>query len=495
MTRGRLRLNPLEQAGYRTVADVLTASQARLEQVPGVGPQTASQVIAAARQLAVAAAHNTTVRLDPDQPGEAETGLLALLSAVMRAEEIAAALRARVERTDVEVRRLLPEARPAASRLRMAFARKRTRGAALDAVRQVQQFLTHPDVAGFATEIQQRTAELDTWRPEPRQLWRDYQSRAAAYHALLSGLGDRERDVDAHHGFVPKDLARQVTDHALDGRYLRVSLRGYQAFHSALIAWRLHGPGRDAALRVWTHEGGIGVTTFETLRDVRLPDTVEVHMLVVDEAHYAKNPAAQRSRAVARTAERARRVLFMTGTPMENRVEEFRTLVSYLRPGLAAQIRATDAVSGAKAFRKAVAPVYLRRNAEDVLSELPERLEMDDWVEFGLDDFRAYRDAVASGNFMAMRRAAFAPGSAARTAKLVRLLDIVDESAANGWKVVVFSFFRDVLSTVHAAVGDAAYGPLTGSIPPTARQGLIDEFTRASGHAVLVSQIDAGGVG
>ncbi|MGH3977796.1 MAG: C-terminal helicase domain-containing protein, partial [Pseudonocardiaceae bacterium] len=42
---------------------------------------------------------------------------------------------------------------------------------------------------------------------------------------------------------------------------------------------------------------------------------------------------------------------------------------------------------------------------------------------------------------------------------------------------------------------DAAYGPLTGSIPPTARQGLIDEFTRASGHAVLVSQIDAGGVG
>ena len=55
-------------------------------------------------------------------------------------------------------------------------------------------------------------------------------------------------------------------------------------------------------------------------------------MLVVDEAHYTKNPNAQRTQAVREWAGRSRRVLFLTGTPMENKVEEFRVLVGHLRP-------------------------------------------------------------------------------------------------------------------------------------------------------------------
>ena len=47
-------------------------------------------------------------------------------------------------------------------------------------------------------------------------------------------------------------------------------------------------------------------------------------MLVVDEAHYIKNPAAQRTAVVQAWVGRARRTLYLTGTPMENRVEEFR---------------------------------------------------------------------------------------------------------------------------------------------------------------------------
>ncbi|MGH8930349.1 MAG: helix-hairpin-helix domain-containing protein [Egibacteraceae bacterium] len=65
-TEGRLRLGPLEAAGYRTVADVASASSSRLEQVEGVGPQTASQAVAAARQLASAVEESIAVRLDPD---------------------------------------------------------------------------------------------------------------------------------------------------------------------------------------------------------------------------------------------------------------------------------------------------------------------------------------------------------------------------------------------------------------------------------------------
>jgi SNF2 family DNA or RNA helicase len=100
---------------------------------------------------------------------------------------------------------------------------------------------------------------------------------------------------------------------------------------------------------------------------------------------------------------------------------------------------------------------------------------------------------VAAGNFVAMRRAAYA--EPAKSAKLQRLLEIVGEAAENKLKVVVFSYFRDVLTAVQEALSAPAFGPITGSVTATARQELVDDFTAAAGHAVLLSQIQAGGVG
>src|SRR5690606_15253616 len=111
-----------------------------------------------------------------------------------------------------------------------------------------------------------------------------------------------------------------------------------------------------------------------------LPD-VGIDAVVVDEAHFAKNPEAQRTRAVRDVVRRARHVVLMSGTPMENRVEEFRTLVDHIRPDLAANIHASSGVAGADAFRRAVAPVYLRRNQVDVLDELPPRIDAAEWVD------------------------------------------------------------------------------------------------------------------
>ena len=126
----------------------------------------------------------------------------------------------------------------------------------------------------------------------------------------------------------------------------------------------------------------MAVTTFGTL--ARLPDAVrssDAALLIVDEAHFIKNPAAARSQAVEAAIAGAQRTLFLTGTPMENRVQEFRNLVDYLQPRIAARVSADDAVAGARAFRRAVAPVYLRRNQEDVLYELPDKIEIEDWVQ------------------------------------------------------------------------------------------------------------------
>jgi SNF2 family DNA or RNA helicase len=180
---------------------------------------------------------------------------------------------------------------------------------------------------------------------------------------------------------------------------------------------------------------------------------------------------------------------------MENRVEEFRTLVHHLQPNVAQKVSAVDGLAGAACFRSGVAPVYLRRNQTDVLQELPPRLETEEWVTLSGDDFAAYREAVSERNFMAMRQAAYVAGTAKGSQKLARLVDIVEEATANDRKVVVFSFFRRVLDLIAGELGDVAMGPLTGSVPPTKRQALVDDFTAAATARVLVSQIEAGGVG
>jgi SNF2 family DNA or RNA helicase len=174
---------------------------------------------------------------------------------------------------------------------------------------------------------------------------------------------------------------------------------------------------------------------------------------------------------------------------MENRVEEFSNLASYIRPDLAAG----SAGLTPRAFRKHLAPAYLRRNQEDVLTELPELVEVEEWIPMSASDQARYRQAVADGNFMAMRQAAFQSGS--RSEKLQRLLEIAQEAAKNNRKTIVYSYFRDVLAAVVNAMPGTVIGPLTGSVPPARRQEMVDRFAAAEDGAVLTAQIAAGGVG
>ena len=65
----------------------------------------------------------------------------------------------------------------------------------------------------------------------------------------------------------------------------------------------------------------------------------------------------------------------MTGTPLENRVDEMCFLVGCLRPDVAGEIQDMKYISSAPQFREKLAPVYLRRTREDVLDELPALIE------------------------------------------------------------------------------------------------------------------------
>ena len=96
---------------------------------------------------------------------------------------------------------------------------------------------------------------------------------------------------------------------------------------------------------------------------------------------------------------------------------------------------------------------------------------------------------------MAMRQAAYAPGTRAGAAKLARLADLVEEAISNDRKLVIFSFFRSVLGVIADVLDGVAMGPLTGSVPPAKRQQLIDDFTSDRRPRALITQIEAGGVG
>lgn len=163
------------------------------------------------------------------------------------------------------------------------------------------------------------------------------------------------------------------------------------------------------------------MTTFGTL--ARLPAEVrdaDVAMLVVDEAHFVENPDAARSQAVAAAVGRAQRALFLTGTPMENRLTQWRALMrsaAPLRRSTCAAIRSTSPPSFPRRSKS-------RRGCSSATPT-------------------SVRIAQRWSNLQAMRQAAFSTGSA----KLERLREIVEEAAQDGMKVLVFSYFLGALDT------------------------------------------------
>lgn len=551
-TAGRLRLGPLAAAGFTTVLDVLDAPERALLAVPGVGQQTVTQLYGAARQVASAIEHGLKLRVDLDPTNQRSTVLLTALYRLDAVHRAAEQVRPSVMPIGAGLATDMPVSLPATGRLRWLFTGGRRKAQATASVARIAETLRWTDENNLWQALDY-VAAVARQPPSAEQVWRDFERRSPEYYGLLGEIVDLKLDIAAAEGFLPAEIVARVHEQELDETFRTVSLRGYQSFGarfslvqrrviigdemglgktiqaiaaiahlkatgathflvvcpaSVLINWtreirarstltpyQLHGPERETNLRRWISRGDVGVTTYESLRALTIPARVTIAMLVVDEAHYTKNPDAQRSRNVNTIARRADRVLFLTGTPMENRVEEFRNLVGYLQPQVVPHIQSRDAVAGPDVFRKAVAPVYLRRNLEDVLAELPELIQVDEWEEFGPADFTAYRQAVAQGNFMAMRRAAFASGDPTRSAKLQRLIEIADEAGDNGHKLIVFSYFRAVLVKVHAALGIRAFGPLTGDVPPAKRQALVDSFATANGRSVLVSQIQAGGVG
>ena len=326
-----------------------------------------------------------------------------------------------------------------------------------------------------------------------RATLRRYQDFGARYLIVQKRtlLGD-----DMGLGKTVQVLAAMCHLHANGGRHffvvapnsVLVNWQREAAKHTELPAYLAHGADREDAIDEWNHKGGIAVTSYSTLPKIAHL-LKRVDFLAVDEAHYAKNPEAKRTVAVEMLAKRSSYVSLMTGTALENSVEELQNLLEIAHPGAVRTIR--PLLRADRSFDKAgiarqLAHVYLRRTQADVLTELPERIEVEEWVTLTEDDRAEYNAQPV--NIMLKRRAA-----TATEAKYERLEDLIAEHRQADRKVVVFSFFRQVLDDVSDMFGGCPQ--ITGDISSAERQRIIDGFTAAPGFAVLASQIDAGGVG
>jgi superfamily II DNA or RNA helicase len=567
VTDGGLRLNAIEAVGITTVGQLLRRDEASLDNIEGVGPATAKQALSAAAKVWHAAARNVSVLPDPsDASARSDPNAAALLAGLHHYQWVEAY--ARPVNGIPGISEVIARIRAGVATIDVPFTPGADYAGLDAVAAELQPLLTSAEVVAAVAALPQALQSVAAYPSitDTNWFWTDYRQRAADYAATLerTAIGEANRaHADQLRGGLSSDVADRVEAVQLDCRGLDVSLRGYQEFgikfavaqqrvilgdemglgktiqalgamahlsatesashflvvtpasitgnwlreiglRSTLPAHLLHGDHRQVAVDRWSASGGIAVTSYETLRAIGPLSGVAPSLLVVDEAHFVKNPDAARTRAVKAWVDVSPRVLFMSGTPLENRVDEFTALVATVNPLFGEQLNGEQAqlsLAGAdpSQFREQVSPVYLRRNQEDVLHELPETIEMEEWVELTADDTATYRAAVAAGEIMGMRQAATLGSwidGPVRSAKFVRLAELLEEYQHEGRKVVVFSYFRRVLSAVEQLLGPAGgCSVITGDVAPARRMALIDTLSTAPGFAVLACQIEAGGVG
>ncbi len=292
------------------------------------------------------------------------------------------------------------------------------------------------------------------------------------------------------------------------------------------------------ARRVLDEEAEVTLTTYALLRnDVEVLAAQRWDAIVLDEAQAIKNPGSQVARAAYRL--RASFRLTLTGTPVENRLDELWSQMHFVNPGLLGgresfrdkydrPIEAGEP-GAADRLRHRIRPFLLRRLKADVATELPPRTDAVLHCELDPEERQVY-EAIrlatqkqvvaqldAGGNVLQVLEAllrlrqaacdaALVPGQASSfgvlpdgspraSAKLRRLVASLDELVSAGHKALVFSQWTSLLDRVEPQLDGAgiAYSRLDGSTRD--RAAVVREFQSPEGPPVLLISLKAGGTG
>ncbi len=256
-------------------------------------------------------------------------------------------------------------------------------------------------------------------------------------------------------------------------------------------------------------------------------------MAVFDEAQALKNPLTKRASAAREI--RADFRLALTGTPIENRIEDLWSIFAVIAPGLLGGFerfkrrfgQAAPGTPAGKALRQLVRPFLLRRLKSAVLDELPARTEQNIVIEPSDDEKAFYEvmrrravDSVGQAPGSQKRFLILAwltklrlaccspaladeelaqrgrPGALSVSCKLDRLLEVLEELLAGGHKALVFSQFTSFLKLVRKALEREGISSLylDGQTSEKARRERVESFQQGSCGVFLLS-LKAGGTG
>lgn len=542
-----LPVNQLINAGYQTVYDVSRFTVNQFLSVKGIGDKSAHPLKSSVEKIKQSVHLGTAGRINPDDLTRLDYDALEAIylkhHILIENEHILKD----IQNFRADFQKDFDSVKEQGNFIVSLFQSKEKK----DKIQQSIQSLNDRNVTGRFKDIDDAYLKVINFKVDEQTLKADFIANNIKYYSEIESLTGQTNKKDAED--IPSELVEAVNAVELNTEGLDLTLRHYQAFGakymlyskrvllgdemglgktvqalavlnhlnhdgkqafivvcplSVVANWKretekftklnaliYHGKDRDQVFKQWQEEKGILITTFSHTRNIDKDAVDHLDALIVDEAHYIKNPEAKRSISVYELAEKAEYVSFMSGTPMENRLEEMKQLISVLQENIADKISNELHLLEPKKFKREVAAVYLRRNRADVLGELPELEIIEQWSDFGQEEQVLYDQAVENGKVMTMRRAAWQGGSPDKSPKLDALREICEAARENGHKVLVFSFFRDVIETIQQHLTGQTFPAITGDIPNSDRQKIVDDFTSAEPGAVMVSQITAGGVG
>jgi len=287
-----------------------------------------------------------------------------------------------------------------------------------------------------------------------------------------------------------------------------------------------HGPHREL-----DPHADVTITSYALVRiDLQRLRDEEWTYVVLDEAQAIKNPHSQTARAAYQLPSAHR--LALTGTPVENRLEELWSLFRFLMPGLlgsesafkdrfARPVESGDRRAEAQ-LRARVRPYVLRRLKQQVATELPPLTEIVERCTLGDAQRRTYegvrltarRDvqaALAKGGgttmqvleaLLRMRQACCDPtllpgdaGEGVPSAKLDRMEEILVEVVDEDHKALVFSQWTSLLDRVEDRLRDLGISWVRLDGATRDRQAVIDRFQADDGPPVFLLTLKAGGFG
>ena len=273
------------------------------------------------------------------------------------------------------------------------------------------------------------------------------------------------------------------------------------------------------------------VTSYDLLkRDIGLYTEIQFDYVILDEAQFIKNARAAVSRSV-RILHAAHRFA-LTGTPIENRLSELWSVFDFLMPGFLysyeqfrtvfeTPITRSKDEAATDRLKKMVSPFILRRLKEEVLTDLPEKLEEVRYARFEEEQQRLYDGQIVHMKQMLARMDENSGESRIRVlAELTRIrqiccdpalisedyhgasakreacLELIESAIDGGHKMLVFSQFTTMLELLEKDLQERniRYYKLTGATSKEDRIRYVKAFNEDDVPVFLIS-LKAGGTG